>query len=311
MVRMGCPQFAPIRPMANNARIEHTSTEGHEGDATCVAYFGGQLFSGGADGKIRIWSPQLELISTVNAHESYIYCMAVNQHGKIYSSSCDGQVHFMLPPYEDSAVQELFRCDDAIQAMYCDGSVLYTGDDKGVVTTWSNDRMLFKYSLVEEVKSLAGEQKLIYTVRDLDVVVSLVVEGKSGKYSNKAVLPGKSPLLLLGPLVEGKRSFLAFPDRSGMGLQLVNNLPQQQFAHIWHLPNCHEWIVNAICGDEKYLYSGGYDKKLKGWTDLDATQPRSLGEVDVGSCVNSVCCGENNMVYIASSDGFIRAAKFI
>jgi len=156
--------------------------------------------------------------------------MAINQHGKVYSSSCDGQVHFMLPPYGDESVQELFRCDDAIQAMYCDGSVLYTGDDKGVVTTWTNDRMLFKYSLVEEVKSLAGEQNLIYTVRDLDVVVSQVAEGKSGKYSNKAVIPGKSPLHLLGPMVDGKRSYLAFPDRSGMGLQLVNNLSQLQEA---------------------------------------------------------------------------------
>lgn len=173
---------------------------------------------------------------TVNAHDAYIYCMAVNEHGKLYSSSCDGQVKYMLPPYEDGDVQELFRCDDAIQSMYCDGAVLYTGDDKGVVTTWSNDRMLFKYSLVEEVKSLAGEQNLIYTVRDLDVVISLIVQGKSGKYSNKAVLPGKSPLTLLGPMVEGKRSFLAFPDRSGMGLQLVHNLPAYKFAHVWQLP---------------------------------------------------------------------------
>lgn len=162
--------------------------------------------------------------------------MAVNEHGKLYSSSCDGQVKYTLPPYGDEDVQELFRCDDAIQAMYCDGAVLYTGDDKGVVTTWSNDRMLFKYSLVEEVKSLAGEQNLIYTVRDLDVVISVVVEGKSGKYSNKAVLPGKSPLTLLGPMEEGKRSFLAFPDRSGMGLQLVHNLPKYKFASVWQLP---------------------------------------------------------------------------
>lgn len=162
--------------------------------------------------------------------------MAVNEHGKLYSSSCDGQVKYTLPPYGDADVQELFRCDDAIQAMYCDGAVLYTGDDKGVVTTWSNDRMLFKYSLVEEVKSLAGEQNLIYTVRDLDVVISVVVEGKSGKYSNKAVLPGKSPLTLLGPMEEGKRSFLAFPDRSGMGLQLVHNLPKYKFASVWQLP---------------------------------------------------------------------------
>ncbi|EDW58940.1 F-box/WD repeat-containing protein 11 [Drosophila virilis] len=294
-----------------NARIEHTSTEPHEGDATCVVYFNNQLFSGGADGKIRIWSESLQLLRTVTAHDAYIYCMAVNENGKLYSSSCDGQVKYMLPPYEDASVQELFRCDDAIQAMYCNGAVLYTGDDKGVVTTWSNDRMLFKYNLVEEVKSLAGEQQLIYTVRDLDVVISIIVEGKSGKYSNKTVIPGKSPLTLLGPLIDGKRSYLAFPDRTGMGLQLINNLPQHKFSHIWRLPNCHEMIVNSICGTDEYLYSGGYDNKVKGWTDLAANQPRALGEVDVGSCVNYICCGADNYVYIASSDGFIRCAKFV
>ncbi|XP_017846881.1 uncharacterized protein LOC108602997 [Drosophila busckii] len=294
-----------------NARIEFTSTEPHEGDATCLAYFNNQLFSGGADGKIRIWSDSLQLLSTVNAHEAYIYCMAINEHGKLYSSSCYGQVKYMLPPYDDAAVQELFRCDDAIQAMYCDGAVLFTGDDKGVVTTWSNDRMLFKYNLVEEVKSLAGEEKLIYTVRDLDVVISVIVEGKTGRYSTKAVMPGKSPLTLLGPKVEGKHSYLAFPDRTGMGLQLVNNLPQLKFSQIWQMPQCHELIVNGICGDEAYLYSGGYDNKVKAWTDLGKSQPLALGEVDVGSCVNQICCGANNTVYIASCDGYIRCAKFI
>jgi len=69
-------------------------------------------------------------------------------------------------------------------------------------------------------------------------------------------------------------------------------------------------IVNALCGDEKYLYSGGYDKKVKAWTDLGSEKPRALGEVDVGSCVNSICCGDNDKVYIASSDGLIRSAKF-
>jgi len=97
--------------------------------------------------------------------------MAINQHGKVYSSSCDGQVHFMLPPYGDEAVQELFRCDNAIQAMYCDGTVLYTGDDKGVVTTWTNDRMLFKYNLVEEVKRVLRTTTAARRAGSCDIVI--------------------------------------------------------------------------------------------------------------------------------------------
>lgn len=46
------PVLSWIAHQMLNARIEHTSTEPHEGDATCVVYFNNQLFSGGADGKI-------------------------------------------------------------------------------------------------------------------------------------------------------------------------------------------------------------------------------------------------------------------
>ena len=36
------------------AKIEKVSNEKHEGDAICLAYFNNQIFSGGADGKIKV-----------------------------------------------------------------------------------------------------------------------------------------------------------------------------------------------------------------------------------------------------------------
>lgn len=177
----------------------------------------------------------MNLIKSVDAHESYIYALAINTKGKLYSSSCDGCVKFMQTPYDN--VEELFRCDDVVQSMYCEGDILYTGDDKGIVCNWENDKMLFKYSLVEEVKSLSAEQDLIYTVRDLDVVISRVVSGKSGKYSTKAVMPGKSPLCLLGPLdAENRHKYLVFADRTGKGMTFVNNTPDEKFHIIWNAP---------------------------------------------------------------------------
>lgn len=160
--------------------------------------------------------------------------MAINSKGKVYSSCCDGSVKFMQPPYDKA--EELFRCDDVVQAMYCEGDILYTGDDKGVVSNWENDKMLFKYNLVEEVKGLAAEQEWIYTVRDLDVVISQVVTGKSGKYSTKAVIQGKSPLCLLGPMEDGRHKYVAFPDRTGKGLTLIHNTPNEKFKVIWDTP---------------------------------------------------------------------------
>lgn len=69
-------------------------------------------------------------------------------------------------------------------------------------------------------------------------------------------------------------------------------------------------IINAVCGDDKYLYSGGYDNKVKAWCELDGKKPKAMGEVEVGSCVNALCSAGSNTVYIASSDGVIRRAKF-
>lgn len=68
-----------------------------------------------------------------------------------------------------------------------------------------------------------------------------------------------------------------------------------------------------MCGDDQNLYTGGYDNKVKGWSELDKEQkkPKALGEVEIGSCVNGICCGSNNTVYVASSDGIIRRAKFV
>lgn len=70
-------------------------------------------------------------------------------------------------------------------------------------------------------------------------------------------------------------------------------------------------IINGICADNTYLYSGGYDGKVKAWSHLDEKTPKCLGEVDVGSCVNSICSGNNNTVFIGASDGAIRRAKFV
>lgn len=70
-------------------------------------------------------------------------------------------------------------------------------------------------------------------------------------------------------------------------------------------------IIQAICGDEKCLYSGGYDNKVKGWTNFDQSSPKALGEVEVGNCVNALVCGANNQVYIGTSDGIVRRATFL
>lgn len=291
-------------------KLEVSAAEKHEGDAVCIAFSNNHIFSGGADGKIKVWDSDLNLKKTLDMHESYIYSIAFNKNGQLFTSSCDGYVKYINDPVNNDHIEELVCCDDPIISMYCDGDFLYTGDEKGVVTKWQNNKMLFKYNIVEEVKSLAAEGTLIFTARDLDVVVSDLMPGKSGKYSTKAVFPGRAPLTLLGNVVENKRSYIGFTDRSGRGLVLAKNLPGEKFVTIWELNDCHDMIINSICGNESFLFSGGYDGKIKGWTDIDKTKPTAMGEADTGNCINSICLGSSGKIYAACSNGTIHKAVY-
>lgn len=232
--------------------------------------------------------------------------MTFDEFGQLYTSSCDGHVKFIKDPANNDEIEELVCCDDPIISMYSNEDLLYTGDEKGVVTKWKNNKMLFKYNIVEEVKSLAAEGTLIFTARDLDVVVSDTLPGKSGKYSTKAVFPGRAPLTLLGNTVDKKKTFIAFTDRSGKGLVLAKNLPGENFATAWELNDCHEMIINSICGNDNFLFSAGYDGKIKCWGDIDKSKPSAIGEADVGNCVNSICLGNGNEVYAACSNGTVH-----
>lgn len=175
---------------------------------------------------------------TISAHNSYIYALAISASGDLYSSSCDGLLKVTRPPYDlPQCAQELATSENAVQAMCWNDGILYTGDDIGVVSTWQNDQLLFMYNLVEEVKSIAAENTLIYTVRDLDVVVTEVIASKAGKFANRMVLPGRAPMILLGPKVDTKHQYLAYADRTGKGLVLTENSINRNvgFKELWQL----------------------------------------------------------------------------
>lgn len=282
----------------------------HEGDVTCVIYQNGNVFSSGADGKIKVWDADLNLKKTLNIHEAYIYAMAITPNGKLYSSSCDGTIKYLNNPLESDESKELVKCEmDEIECLVFENNSLYSGDDKGVVTLWENDRIVFKFNLIEQVKSLAVEDNRIYTVRDLDAVVTEVMPGKSGKYSTKATVPGRAPLALVGPIVDGRRSYLIFAARNGKGFTATKNLPMQQYATAWTMEDCHEMIIIAICGTDKEIFTAGWDGKVKKWINID-TSPKLASEVTIGKCINTLCNGPDGTVYCGSSDGIVRCLRF-
>lgn len=68
-------------------------------------------------------------------------------------------------------------------------------------------------------------------------------------------------------------------------------------------------IINAFCGVNNTLFSGGWDGKVKKWNDIDKN-PKLAGEVDIGCCINSICNGEIGNIYVGACDGVIRRIHF-
>jgi len=116
-----------------SGKIEKTCADGdkHLGDVVCIAYQNKTIFTGGADGKIKVkksfrpllhitqfsmnrkfacnivsqwkynwniffgtlmqlWDDNLTLKKELNAHEAYVYAIAIDSKGRLYSTSCDG-----------------------------------------------------------------------------------------------------------------------------------------------------------------------------------------------------------------------------
>lgn len=109
---------------------------------------------------LQVWNDKLKLVKDVNAHDSYIYAICANSKGVIYSSSCDGTIKYfenLLTNSNESNVLMKTENDEII-SLICVDDVIYSGDDKGVVIKWVDNKITFKYNLVEEVRSMVVEK---------------------------------------------------------------------------------------------------------------------------------------------------------
>lgn len=199
----------------------------HTGDVTCLAFHNNYLYSSGSDGLIKIWSKDLQLIKDVPAHGAHIYTIAINPNGCAYSSSCDGTTKYFPNLLQSIDGETIYRndCDDIISICCPDSSTVYLGDDKGVVHKFVDNNICLQYNLVEEVKSMSVDNDFLYTVRDLDTIVTHLMPGKTGRYTTRAALPGRAPLALIGPIDnDGMHKFLVFTTRDGKGVTLIRNI---------------------------------------------------------------------------------------
>lgn len=172
---------------------------------------------------LQIWSPDLKFLREITVHRDYILALAATSKDVLYASSRDGTTRcFRTPLKNDHNEVILHTIADDVTQLVVANDVLYSGDDKGIVTKWYHNKVGSQYFVIEEVKSMIVENNTLYTARDSDAVVTDIKPGHLN-YTTKATIPGRAPLTLVGPVVDGHKKYLAFTTRDGKGVTLVRN----------------------------------------------------------------------------------------
>lgn len=285
----------------------------HLSDITAIVYSQEHVLTSGGDGTVKVWTKDLSLLKEIVVHEGWIYAMAADSRGRIYTSSSDGTIRCLPDPLQSNEIKELLKCGDDIESLFVDSKDnLYSGDDKGIVTMWMDHRMKFKFNLVEEVRSLAIQNNIIYTIRENDLTITEVLEGSdNGRYMTKASIPGRCPVALCGSVANGVNSNVAITTRDGFGIVYIRNSAKEQYRVQWTKEKAHDMIINCLLGANENLFSAGYDGIVKQWFSAEK-DPKLLAEVNLGGgCLNAIRLGsDNSTVYAGGSDGILKMVKF-
>ena len=89
------------------------------------------------------------------------------------------------------------------------------------------------YNVIDEVRSIAVEGDLLYTVKDQDLVISQKTASGKGLV-NKATIPGRYPLIMCGPKEGNKHKYAMVCTRDGKGLTLIKN--ESPYTELWTKP---------------------------------------------------------------------------
>lgn len=251
---------------------------------------------------------ELNHIRDINIHEAYIYAITIDSNGRLYSSSCDGFIKYLDNPLESDDAKVLFQHDNEIEALFCENALFYCGDSQGGVTCFEDGKFKFKLNIVENVKSLFVEGKLVYTLLNLDLSIHEV--RPSGNYSHLCSVPGKFPVTLFGKRNDERSSYIAILTRDGKGITIVGNSVGENFKTITTKENIHEMIVNAMKGSNNILFSADYSGKIvKSEMMGDSLKEIASGNGESG-CINCIDVLDENTIFIGNTDGKIKKIIF-
>lgn len=100
-----------------------------------------------------MWDKDLKFVREIPIHKDYpVLALTVNSQNQLYSSGRDGSLRFFRSPRRNNNNDILLQTVmDDVTTLFCVDNILYSGDDKGIVTKWYHNQVGCQYNTLEEV----------------------------------------------------------------------------------------------------------------------------------------------------------------
>ncbi|KAG5676869.1 hypothetical protein PVAND_006676 [Polypedilum vanderplanki] len=278
----------------------------HLGDVTSIVFLNDHIISAGGDSKIKVWDKDLKFIKDINIHEAYIYALAIDKDGRLFSSSCDGTVKIIEKPLESDEYSILLKHDKEIESLFVDeNNRLYCGDDHGGISIFENLKFKFMMNIVEHVKGLYVEKNFVYSLAQQDLSIH---ELRGEKYLMKSSIPGMFPVTLFGDVTDGRSKYIAILTKDGKGISVIENGKQYPIVDVCE--SKHDMIITSIKGFNIFLFSCDYSGKVVKSKMIDGKLKHIASVITNSGCANCIQVINDNLLFVGSSDGTIKRINF-
>ncbi|KAL3278489.1 hypothetical protein HHI36_013808 [Cryptolaemus montrouzieri] len=285
-------------PMTVGCRAD--DIDKHEFDVNYLLFVKSKLYSAGDDGKIKVWTPDLKLLTQVQAHPCSVYCLAASED-TLYSCSNDGTVKSWTLDDLKEKTTLLSDTEFEFWRISWTNGYLYVGDNQGNVRVYNNEKYYGIMNIAEPVKDMAIDGHILFTA-NLDITVTDVkLEGKNLQNINRKNIDGKAPITIAS-------NKLCFTNREGRDIIVHEKDDAAHWVEVAQAKGAHELIINALAGaswnNKINLFSGGWDKIVKKWM-IEDKQIKNEGSCNIEIVINALAIGEEGEVYAAGGDGHI------
>lgn len=119
----------------------------------------------------KVWEEDLKKVTEIKAHATTVYCLAADGDS-LYSCSNDGAIKaWNLNDLKEKGTILQLEAGE-IYKIFTQNGLLYSSDEQGTVRVHAGKSIKNIYNLFEPLKDILVVNNLLYTVRDLDVVVT-------------------------------------------------------------------------------------------------------------------------------------------